>query len=96
MSESTDDMDAYIWVTDDVFHHIRTLSGDNAKIKKAQKILDRIFTRDLYKLIGEKKVEFVEKRMAGVIFIYKTFLTSHLYATQIKQYGIIYMYWKLQ
>ncbi|XP_056004548.1 deoxynucleoside triphosphate triphosphohydrolase SAMHD1-like isoform X2 [Ostrea edulis] len=63
LSESTDDMDAYIWVTDDVFHHIRTLSGDNAKIKKAQKILDRIFTRDLYKLIGEKKVEFVEKRM---------------------------------
>jgi hypothetical protein len=51
-------MDAYIWVTDDVLQLIRVHPADNSKIKKAQDILHRIFTRDLYKLIVEKKITF--------------------------------------
>ncbi|XP_061194808.1 deoxynucleoside triphosphate triphosphohydrolase SAMHD1-like [Saccostrea echinata] len=58
LSESIDDMDAYIWVTDDVFHRIRTLSEDNENVKQAKTILDRILSRDFYKIIGEKKVQF--------------------------------------
>lgn len=57
LSESIDDMDAYLWVTDDVLHKIKTLDGErDAKIKKAKHIVDRIERRDLYKMIGEKRV----------------------------------------
>lgn len=50
-------MDAYLWVTDDVLHKIKTLDGErDAKIKKAKHIVDRIERRDLYKMIGEKRV----------------------------------------
>ena len=49
-------MDAYLWVTDDVFHRIRTLPGNDGEAVEAKQILDRIDCRDFYKFIGEKKV----------------------------------------
>lgn len=51
-------MRAYLWVTDDILNQIRTLNPDgNDKIKKAQEIVDRIYRRDFYKVIGEKRVK---------------------------------------
>lgn len=59
-------MDAYQWVTDDVLQQIRRIELDtikNAKergdLKAAQDIIDRIYCRDLYKLIAEKRVKWV-------------------------------------
>lgn len=55
-------MDTYLWVTDDVLHQIKTLDGDSdAKIKEAKKIISRIEDRDLYKMIGEKRVIWIKK-----------------------------------
>lgn len=57
LSDSMDDMDAYLWVTDDVLHQIKTLDRDqDENIKKAKEIVERIERRDFFKLIGEKKV----------------------------------------
>ncbi|XP_078310866.1 deoxynucleoside triphosphate triphosphohydrolase SAMHD1-like isoform X1 [Crassostrea virginica] len=56
LSQSVQDMDAYLWVTDDVFHRIRTLPGNDSEVVEAKQILDRIDCRDFYKFIGEKKV----------------------------------------
>lgn len=57
-------MDAYLWVTDDVLQQIRRIdvtpitNPDNRReIQDAQNIIDRIYRRDLYKLIGEKRVK---------------------------------------
>lgn len=57
---------AYQWVTDDVLQQIRRIELDtikNAKergdLKAAQDIIDRIYCRDLYKLIAEKRVKWV-------------------------------------
>ena len=52
-------MDAYLWVTDDVFHRIRTLPGNDDKVVEAKQILERINKRELYQLIGEKKVKWI-------------------------------------
>lgn len=56
-------MDAYLWVTDDVLQQIRRIdvtpitNPDNRReLQDAQNIIDRIYRRDLYKLIGEKRV----------------------------------------
>uniref|UniRef100_K1PVT3 SAM domain and HD domain-containing protein 1 n=1 Tax=Magallana gigas TaxID=29159 RepID=K1PVT3_MAGGI len=58
LSETVKDMRAYLWVTDDTLNQIRTLNPDgNDKIKKAQEIVDRIYRRDFYKVIGEKRVK---------------------------------------
>lgn len=58
LSETVKDMRAYLWVTDDILNQIRTLNPDgNDKIKKAQEIVDRIYRRDFYKVIGEKRVK---------------------------------------
>lgn len=58
LSESMKDMEAYLWVTDDVLNQIRTLNADgNKQIEKAQEIVDRIYHRDFYKVIGEKRVK---------------------------------------
>lgn len=62
LSESMKDMEAYLWVTDDVLNQIRTLNADgNKKIKKAQEIVDRIYHRDFYKVIGEKRVKWKDE-----------------------------------
>ena len=49
-------MDAYLWVTDEVLHQIRTLPSNDDDIKYAQGILKRIQKRDLYRLVGENKI----------------------------------------
>lgn len=63
LSESKDDMKAYLWVTDDVLNQIRFLNSDDDELKEAQKIINRIFQRDLYKLVGEKRM----KCIAGTV-----------------------------
>lgn len=54
-------MDAYLWVTDDVLHQIRRLKPDgpngDSDLEDAQKIIKRIYCRELYTLIGEKSVK---------------------------------------
>lgn len=58
LSESIEDIETYLWVTDDVLNQIRTLNPeDNDEIKKAQQIVNRIYCRDFYKRIGEKRVK---------------------------------------
>lgn len=66
-------MKAYLWVTDDVLNQIRTLNPDgNEKIKEAQKIVDRIYRRDFYKVIGEKRVKWKdESKSPPVYFFFK-------------------------
>lgn len=49
-------MEAYLWVTDEVLHQIKALASNDPKIRKAKDIVDRIERRDFFKLIGEKKV----------------------------------------
>ena len=50
-------MNAYLWVTDEVLHQIRTLPSNGEKdIVDAKRILDRIHRRDLYRLVGENKI----------------------------------------
>ena len=53
-------MDAYLLVTDDVLHQIRMLPSKKGKgvkdIKDAKRILKRIQSRDLYRLVGENKM----------------------------------------
>lgn len=62
LSDSIDDMDAYLWVTDNVLNQIKALDNKKSpEIKKAKKILDRIELRDLYKMIGEKRVKWGER-----------------------------------
>lgn len=63
LSKSTEYMDAYLWVTDDVLQQIRRIDvttitnlENQNKLKVAQNIIDRIYRRDLYKSIGEKRV----------------------------------------
>lgn len=60
---------AYQWVTDDVLQQIRRIELDtitNTKergdVEAAQDIIDRIHCRDLYKLIGEKRVKWVRNK----------------------------------
>lgn len=61
LSESIDDMGAYLWVTDEVLNQIRFLNSDeNDELKKAQHIINRIFQRDLYKLVGEKRIKCID------------------------------------
>ncbi|XP_078312818.1 deoxynucleoside triphosphate triphosphohydrolase SAMHD1-like [Crassostrea virginica] len=57
LSKSVKDMNAYLWVTDEVLHQIRTLPSNGEKdIVDAKRILDRIHRRDLYRLVGENKI----------------------------------------
>nr|XP_022343873.1 deoxynucleoside triphosphate triphosphohydrolase SAMHD1-like isoform X6 [Crassostrea virginica] len=61
LSESVIDMNAYLFVTDEVLHQIRMLPSksteENKKdIEDAIEILDRINRRDLYRLVGESKI----------------------------------------
>lgn len=67
LSKSTEYMDAYLWVTDDVLQQIRRIDvttitnpENKSKLKDAQDIIDRIYRRDLYKSIGEKRVVWSE------------------------------------
>lgn len=60
-------MDAYLWVTDDVLQQIRRIDlttitnpENHRKLQDAQDIIDRIYRRDLYKSIGEKRVVWSE------------------------------------
>lgn len=53
-------------MTDDVLQQIRRIELDTIKnanergdVEAAQDIIDRIYCRDLYKLIGEKRVKWV-------------------------------------
>lgn len=52
ISESIDDMEAYIQLTDHLYHQI--LYSNAAELKEARAILQRIEKRDLYKCIGQK------------------------------------------
>lgn len=52
-------MDAYQWVTDDVLQQIRRI--DSTGVKASRDIINRIYRRDLYKLIGEKRVKWVKE-----------------------------------
>lgn len=73
LSKSTENMDAYQWVTDDVLQQIRrieldlTQSPENCgNVKDSQHIIDRIYRRDLYKLIGEKRVKWVKEAVENI------------------------------
>lgn len=61
LSKSVECMDAYLWVTDDVLHQIRRLKPEgpnrDSDLEDAQKIIKRIYCRELYTLIGEKSVK---------------------------------------
>lgn len=55
-------MDAYLWVTDDILQQIRRFDPKNnpyesCDLEAAHVIIDRIYCRDLYILIGEKRVK---------------------------------------
>ena len=63
-------MDAYLWVTDDVFHRIRTLPGNDSEVVEAKKILKRIDCRDFYKLIGEKKVTWSTTKVFMLLILF--------------------------
>lgn len=78
-------MDAYQWMTDDVLQQIRRLELDtdtttdkHKDVKAAQDIIDRIYCRDLYKLIGEKRVKWDPEsiktlvNLPNVIFFFVT------------------------
>lgn len=61
MSQSIDDMDAYMCVTDNVLHQIKAFgvsANQPEGIRKAQEIIKRIESRKLYKMIAEKRVTF--------------------------------------
>lgn len=54
---SIDDMDAYLWVTDNVLHQIKALDKNQSdEIRDAIDLVKNIEDRKLYKMIGEKKV----------------------------------------
>lgn len=68
-------MDAYLWVTDDVLQQIRRIDettindDDNRKnLRDAQNIIDRIYRRDLYTLIGEKRVIWSDDSMSVQVY----------------------------
>lgn len=54
-------MDAYLWVTDDVLHQIRRLKPEgpngDSDLEDAKQIIERLYCRKLYTLIGEKSVK---------------------------------------
>lgn len=54
-------MDAYLWVTDDVLHQIRRLKPEgpngDSDLEDAKQIIERLYFRKLYTLIGEKSVK---------------------------------------
>lgn len=58
--KSVKDMNAYLWVTDEVLHQIRRLPSKKGKgekdIDEAKGILNRIHRRDFYRLVGENKM----------------------------------------
>lgn len=67
-------MDAYQWVTDDVLQQIRRIELDLIEshencgnVKDSQHIIDRIYRRDLYKLIGEKRVKWVKESVKVLV-----------------------------
>lgn len=70
LSKSTENMDAYQWVTDDVLQQIRRIeldpSDSTGDVKASQDIIDRIYRRDLYKLIGEKRVKWVKESVKNI------------------------------
>lgn len=71
LSKSTENMDAYQWVTDDVLQQIRRIELDlieenYGNVKDSQHIIDRIYRRDLYKLIGEKRVKWVKESVKNI------------------------------
>lgn len=66
LSESKDDMKAYLWVTDDVLNQIRFLNSDDDELKEAQQIINRIYQRDLYKLVGEKRIKCIDGNVSPV------------------------------
>lgn len=68
-------MDAYLWVTDDVLQQIRRIdvtpitNPDNRReLQDAQNIIDRIYRRDLYKLIGEKRVIWSNETISAQVY----------------------------
>lgn len=68
-------MDAYLWVTDDVLQQIRRIdvtpitNPDNRReLQDAQNIIDRIYRRDLYKLIGEKRVIWNDESISAQVY----------------------------
>lgn len=67
-------MDTYQWVTDDVLQQIRRLeleddenSVQHRDVGAAQNIIDRIYCRDLYKLIREKRVKWDTESIKALV-----------------------------
>lgn len=76
-------MDAYRWVTDNVLHQIKALDGSKSpKIQKAQQIVDRIESRDLYKMIREKRV-LLNETIGSLVCYY--FVILYITVCQVKR-----------
>lgn len=70
-------MEAYLWVTDDVLNQIRFLDCEgNDNIRKAQQIIDRIYRRDLYKLVGEKRIKCMDGPVSSVCCLIYNYIHS--------------------
>ena len=103
LSQSVQDMDAYLWVTDDVFHRIRTLPGNDSEVVEAKKILERIDCRDFYKLIGEKKVTWSTPKVfmllilfvSLVVFLLLLFL-SNIFQTPLSVQRCKFRHWAVR
>lgn len=90
LSKSTECMDAYLWVTDDVLQQIRRIdvtpitNPDNRReLQDAQNIIDRIYRRDLYKLIGEKRVIWSNETESAQNGRYREEITERLKKTGV-------------
>ncbi|XP_076061781.1 SAM and HD domain containing deoxynucleoside triphosphate triphosphohydrolase falten isoform X4 [Oratosquilla oratoria] len=57
LSDAGIDMSAYVQLTDSVLQQVQWSRVVNEDMRKAQKIIQRIFTRDLYVFIGETWIE---------------------------------------
>ncbi|WAR11698.1 SAMH1-like protein [Mya arenaria] len=69
MSGSIEDMKAFSQMTDDVLNLI--LNSKDARLEKSQEILKKVLKRDLYKLVGQKKIpekkDYTEQMIRGAI-----------------------------
>ena len=82
LSESVNDMNAYLFVTDEVLHQIRMLPSKGTEENKkdivdAIEILDRINRRDLYRLVGESKITWKDQPNQEVYY------NSHIFGDNV-------------
>ena len=82
LSESVNDMNSYLFVTDEVLHQIRMLPSKGTEeskkdIEDAIEILDRINRRDLYRLVGESKITWKDQSNQEVYY------NSHIFGDNV-------------